>query len=352
MKTKINFRTLSIAAIAILTCFNQQYCGAQITITQSDMPQTGNTDITAFDTSAIVTPGTAGPNHAWNLTAIKNQYVDSLIFITPSSTPYFSYFPASNLACRTVLGGPIKGYGYNYFILNSNSYDFAGTFMVEPGTEIEASNPYVTESFPINYLTQWSNTVREIAKMPLGADSTKEIIRITTYDTVDGWGAVTTPGGTYAILRVKEISIPAYDSVFYYSPSTSWNFLHVTIPVKGESFSWWANGKGVAVAQMDYDSLGGHVKVARYLKATISGIPDLRYNSIAQVYPDPATNNITIETPQKSEIEILNSKGQLIKSLSANNNKTIVDISSFSTGVYFLKVKTEKGIEVRKFVKE
>jgi hypothetical protein len=352
MKTKITFCTLIIASIAVFTCFDPNYCGAQITITQSDMPHAGNTYITAYDTTPNVIPGGAGPGQTWNLSAIKNQYVDSLIFVTPSATPYFSYFPTSNLACHTILGGPIKGYGYSYFILNSNSYQFEGIFMLGPGVELETSDPYVTESFPINYLTHWSNSVRQIAKMPLGSDSTEEIMRISTYDTVDAWGTVTTSEGTFSVLRVKEISMPAYDSVFYYAPSTGWNFLHVTTPVKGESYSWWGNGKGGDIAQLDYDSLGGHIKVARYLKVTNAGITELNSISTVQVYPNPALNSITIETPLKSEIEILNIHGQLIESLVANNNKAIIDISSFPSGVYFLKVYMKKGIEVRKFVKE
>lgn len=352
MKIKITIRQLIIVFGAIITYFNPHYCGAQITITQSDMPQIGNTYITAYDTIPGVLPGEAGNNQSWNLSAVKNQYVDSLIFVTPSATPYFSYFPTSNLACRTILGGPIKGYGYNYFILNSNSYQFEGIFMVGPGIEFESSNPYVTESFPINYLTHWSNSVRQITKMPLGSDSTEEIIRITTYDTIDAWGTVTTPAGSFNVLRVKEISIPAYDSVFYFAPSAGWNFLHVTTPVKGESFSWWGNGKGGDIAQIDYDSLGGHVKVARYLKLSNAGITELSANSTVQVYPDPAAYSITIESPQKSEIELLNIRGQLIKSLVENNNKTILDISTFPSGVYFLKIKTERGIELRKFLKD
>ena len=70
------------------------------------------------------------------------------------------------------------------------------------------------------------------------------------------------------------------------------------------------------------------------------------------VYPNPATDNLTIEILQESEIEILNIQGQLIKTLAASSDKTSVDISSFHSGVYFVKIKTEKGIVVKKIVKE
>jgi len=71
-----------------------------------------------------------------------------------------------------------------------------------------------------------------------------------------------------------------------------------------------------------------------------------------KVYPNPALNNLTIETPQSAVIEILNLQGQLINTFKANNDKTSIDVSTFPCGVYEVVVKTEKGIEVCKFVKE
>ena len=70
------------------------------------------------------------------------------------------------------------------------------------------------------------------------------------------------------------------------------------------------------------------------------------------LYPNPAFNKLNIETPSASEIEILNIQGQLIKRIAANENNTSIDISAFAKGMYFIKVKTEKGLVVKKFVKE
>jgi len=69
-----------------------------------------------------------------------------------------------------------------------------------------------------------------------------------------------------------------------------------------------------------------------------------------------ATNNLTIETPQQSVssvggIEIYNLQGQLLKSISAISNITNIDISSFQTGMYIIEVKTDKGITLKKFIK-
>lgn len=70
------------------------------------------------------------------------------------------------------------------------------------------------------------------------------------------------------------------------------------------------------------------------------------------VYPSPAKDNITIVNPFHSEIKIYNMVGQLIKSLTDGGFKTNVDISALPRGEYMVKVKKEKGVAVKKFVKE
>jgi hypothetical protein len=83
-----------------------------------------------------------------------------------------------------------------------------------------------------------------------------------------------------------------------------------------------------------------------------TGINEFTNSLNIVVYPNPATNSLTIESPQNGVIEITNIQGQLIKSFMATSNKTSIDVSAFPSGVYIIEVKTEKGIEVCKFVKE
>jgi len=80
------------------------------------------------------------------------------------------------------------------------------------------------------------------------------------------------------------------------------------------------------------------------------------------IYPNPTSNDITLEFQQPASIEISNIQGQLIKAIIASGNKTNIDhvgcssyevnVSALQSGVYVVKVKTEKGVLVKKFVKE
>ena len=69
-------------------------------------------------------------------------------------------------------------------------------------------------------------------------------------------------------------------------------------------------------------------------------------------YPNPASDKLTIKFLQKSTIEILNIESQIIKSINEAENQTVIDISDFARGMYFIKAKTDKEIIVKKFVKE
>jgi hypothetical protein len=42
----------------------------------------------------------------------------------------------------------------------------------------------------------------------------------------------------------------------------------------------------------------------------------------------------------------------MIKSLSAVSANTTIDVSNFPSGMYFIEIKSEKGVAVKKLVKE
>jgi len=70
------------------------------------------------------------------------------------------------------------------------------------------------------------------------------------------------------------------------------------------------------------------------------------------IFPNPATENLTIQTHQKAIIEILNIAGQSIMKINDSDTFTMIDIKDLSSGVYIVKVRTDKGSAVKKFIKE
>ena len=98
--------------------------------------------------------------------------------------------------------------------------------------------------------------------------------------------------------------------------------------------------------------IGGHIDIGAYEYQGSASIYSVNNPDVLLIYPNPVTDYFFIETLQKSEIEISNIEEQIIKRLTVNDNLTTVDLSNLSSGVYIIKAKTEKGIAIKKFIKQ
>jgi hypothetical protein len=83
-----------------------------------------------------------------------------------------------------------------------------------------------------------------------------------------------------------------------------------------------------------------------------NGTNEIISKNLLTIFPNPTTNNLTIENLQKATIEILNIQGQLIKTIETTEDKTSIDISNLPGGVYIIKLNTAEGSVVRKFIKD
>jgi hypothetical protein len=100
-----------------------------------------------------------------------------------------------------------------------------------------------------------------------------------------------------------------------------------------------------------YQNSSGRV-YAKRISNKVTGIKDVTLNTKVNIYPDPAIEYLTIETPQKAIIEILNIEGQSIKTITIVDNKAIIALDGLSKGVYIIKATTDKGVVIKKFIKE
>lgn len=75
-------------------------------------------------------------------------------------------------------------------------------------------------------------------------------------------------------------------------------------------------------------------------------------NNTISIFPNPSTDKISITNPPNSTIEVLNTNGLIVKSIFSNNKTTSVDLKDLSSGVYIVRVKTDKEIATKKIIKE
>jgi hypothetical protein len=97
---------------------------------------------------------------------------------------------------------------------------------------------------------------------------------------------------------------------------------------------------------------GGRIDMGAYEYLLPNSINEVLNTFSMDIYPNPVINNLTIEIPNYSEIEILNIEGHVIKTIYNNGTKTTIDLEDLSSGVYLIKAINDKGIAIKKFVKE
>jgi photosystem II stability/assembly factor-like uncharacterized protein len=99
----------------------------------------------------------------------------------------------------------------------------------------------------------------------------------------------------------------------------------------------------------------GPIQYTIILKTINGGITSVNQftEPAIKIFPNPVINNLTLENiPQEAVIEITNIQGQLVKTFATTGNKTNMDVSALPGGVYVVEVRTDKGVEVKKFIKE
>jgi len=88
----------------------------------------------------------------------------------------------------------------------------------------------------------------------------------------------------------------------------------------------------------------------------LSDIKKIQNNNIF-VYPNPTTKNINVSCINNiniTETEIINVSGKIVYRSQGNLQKEqqTIDLSTFKSGIYFLKIKTEKDVYLEKFIVE
>jgi hypothetical protein len=249
----------------LLIVMGWQFGIAQVTITQNDMPQSGDE---LYRTRANVNPflnyGATGPNHVWNFTNLTASNQDSAIYQSVSSTnfvyaiAYVDIFLNPNRANHARHGVDIPFNNllpiddpYTFYYRNSSVYKKVGYGVGLAGIPVPIiySNHDEIYSLPINYNDNDSTFSSYNISIPTLAYYGYEQSRI---NEVDGWGVINTPSGTYNALRVKT-ELYGRDSINLDTLSLGFT---IDRPLITE-YKWLSPGYRVPVLQINTTELFG-----------------------------------------------------------------------------------------------
>jgi hypothetical protein len=117
----------------------------------------------------------------------------------------------------------------------------------------------------------------------------------------------------------------------------------------GTGISMSSNGTTLAAGSPNYNSFAGLVRVYDFSNL----LSNERFSKSGfVVYPNPVSNNLSIENPFSGnlQLQVFNQLGQLV--LKRNTSSSLLDVSNLSKGLYFLNINTENSeTQTIKFIK-
>lgn len=346
---------------------------SQITVTQSDFTLGGEVlridKSTNFDIDFLST----GANHNWN-------FVTDL---QTSMTVMEEYLPASEISSISLLTfGPLAPIDYRasyftqstdipvdlftsylpvtiddiyaFYKVTEDSITSLGYSMSVEGIEIPLKSDTTEKhyEFPIQY----ENTTYSRGYTEINLNPTYNFIwrqHRTHTSVVDGWGSLTTPYGTFEVLRIAH-QINEVDSIFS-------NQLNMWIPMsqipEKKIYEWWTNDEKVPLLRIKTSStlLGGEtVTNVEFRNEENSKVQQLKLDELTNViYPNPSKEEFSLKSKEDlKSMELIDLKGNIIKTFSTDQillNR--FNISNIESGVYYVRMIKNSQLDEIKIAK-
>lgn len=335
---------------------------AQITVTESDMPLSGDTlrTSTTLPTSVGLNIQ-AGANVTWDYSGFTAQSQTVTEFEDISQLP-FTYQAIFNnplnpslMADYGVTGGDSINIPnlqitnpYTFYKKSSSSYSIVGFGVTISGFSIPGAydNPDLLYEFPLNYGDTSSSHSISGQTVPSLGYFEREVYR---ENEVDGWGTLITPYGTFDVLRVKS-DVVQRDSINFDSlpafPAITTNKTEIKFLGKGHGLPLLTitQQSGVTISVEYMDSV-------RNLNTSIGDIQEKE----SMIYPNPAYNETNISWHADfQDLKIYNALGQLIFRADVKNRKryTIGEDILTTKGLYLIELTCKSSYSRQKIIKK
>lgn len=271
---------LPVLFLSLIICLA---ANAQISITTADMPSVGDTFVAYQDT---VVPGFSigqkGPSRTWNFSNLQPDKTVTTYAVAPSSTPYAGTFGSSNLTLTNDFNA------YLYYTNSASSLRVDGFASIDPnlGTVSVPFSPKPDQyRFPTVYGGAFTGSSGFVSAKPYNQlpqnirdqidaaisgfpGITVTQVRVTftsTYtDTIDAWGTVITPIGSYDALRRKRMENATTKIEAELDPFIGSNFWYeiANVPSSTTEHMWLSDITEMPLVTLGYDSLRNIISVS------------------------------------------------------------------------------------------
>ncbi len=365
-------RSIILTVLSLLFVFVSQ---AQITITDAYFPQAGDTLKTAFDgmpSGIVVNPSGGSTDQTWDFNSVQGVPRQT-IYRPASEGDATAEYPNADLFV------PLDPVGETYYKITASTFELIGYQGLDPANlginiQVHLDPTLLERRAPLNFIdfgVSHSAIILPFSadvipggildSLPIQPDSIRLRITIDRSNIVDGWGTVTIPGGTYDVLREKQIEEQEIllDVKVGLGQFSFW-IEDVSIPgldFLGKdtitTYTFYSNSEKEAIAIVTVDNQNNDiVNTVEYkdngiqtnIRYVNTGRPDL----IA--YPNPAIDEVRIDffnlPASNYTLKIYNILGIVVwekkYSLSGNQNQKI-SLTALRKGTYLYSLVSDNG---------
>lgn len=224
------------------------------------------------------------------------------------------------------------------------------------------SSPDVIYVFPITYGNKDSSNSSFNISLPLTLPAPLNNVTVTVKRTqkrvneVDSWGSISTPAGTFDVLRVVS-NIDRVDSF-----KTS--FFDIGTPTNPIEYKWLAAGKKIPVLQINGNNVAGTFTKTTTTFWGAGAIPQATSNEISNLntllaYPNPVIENATITFSLKIastvDVEVVSITGEKVANFHFNKQagtfSEMLPLQTLKSGNYVISCKAGNEILSSKMIK-
>lgn len=310
----------------------------QITIGEWDVVGPGDQITQNSDSLPTITFPAAGTGMSWDMSGLNTHTQSTMEFGAPGWFTNGSYFPTATVAA-------VDAGGFEIYLQKDSqglravgvAADIFGTgdkqIYIDPADEILRFPATYNDAYVTNSAQTMSFAGSEVG-MPVDSVSNKTATE--KHVNIDGWGSLTTPYGTFDVIRVNEVSYST-DSTWVKALG-SWNLVDNSADTS-YSVAFWSNDPGTKfpLAELSHDNNGMVYSVDWLNGAPAASLDENAVNS--SVYPNPANNEVKVnlEGATNATFVLYDLNGKEVLS-SVVSNTSSVNVSGIKDGLYVYKV--------------
>ena len=363
----------NIFTLCLLLCVFSFTTRSQISIGTADLPHANDTFRVSI---GQITPGIdvtlSGPGYAWDFSNLMptSQRVDSFIDESATSTVFSIVFidnafntNRANQATRSgdfSLGTMISLSGVFDFYYNSNaSYKQVGLGANVNGIPLPiAYSPHdIIYKLPLQYpSTDSSNSGYAVDLVSTIGIYYK--VSKTRKNELDGWGSLTTPFGTFDVLRIHS-TVVERDSLYLDTLGFGFNLP----PVTTHEYKWLGAGQGIPLLQINAGVTGNISQIVYKdsVKSLVNVDQIIQEIQNIKVYPNPASQSSSISyqlmKPSIVNMQIISVDGKIFNCIfseeqSAGAHTFQIDLreKNLSAGNYLIRLLVNDQVFVRPLI--